>query len=284
MPNFQGMTHPNAASAGTFRIGGELEVHRLGFGAMRVTGEGIWGDPPDRTKALKVLRRAVELGCNLIDTADSYGPNVSETLIAEALHPYPKDLVIATKGGLLRPGPDKWKPDCHPEHLRRVLEGSLTRLKVERVDLYQLHTVDRKVPIEDSLGALVDLQAQGKIRFIGVSNVSVEQLAKARAVANIVSVQNRMNFDDRHSMDVLEVCDRDGLAFFPWAPIHTTSEVVERVAARHGVSTPQVALAWLLQRSPVVVPIPGTSSPEHLEDNVRAASLRLTAEDLRELA
>lgn len=278
------MTHPNAADAGKFRLGGEREVHRLGFGAMRVTGEGIWGDPPDRAQAIKLLRRAVELGCNLIDTADSYGPNVSEELIAEALFPYPKDLVIATKGGLLRPGPDVWTRDCRPEHLRQVLEGSLTRLKLERIDLYQLHTVDPNVPVEESIGALVEMQAQGKIRFIGVSNVSAEELAKARRVANVVSVQNRMNFDDQHSMEVLEICERDGLAFFPWAPIHTSSEAVERVAARLGVSTSQVALAWLLQRSPVIVPIPGTSSLEHLEDNVRAASLRLSAEDLRELA
>lgn len=278
------MTHPDAANAGTFRLGGELEVHRLGFGAMRVTGEGIWGEPPDRAKALKLLRRAVELGCNLLDTADSYGPDVSETLIAEALHPYPEGLVIATKGGLLRPGPDKWKPDGRPEHLRRVLEGSLKRLRLERIDLYQLHKIDWNVPIEDSVGVLVDMQKEGKIRFIGLSNVSVKQLAEARRVATIVSVQNRMNFDDRHSMDVLEVCERDGLAFFPWAPIHATNPALEHVATRHGVSASQVALAWLLHRSPVVVPIPGTSSLEHLEDNVRAASLRLSDEDLRELA
>lgn len=278
------MTHPNAATAGTFRLGGELEVNRLGFGAMRVTGEGVWGDPPDRAKALQVLRRAVELGCNFIDTADSYGPNVSEALIAEALHPYPEDLVLATKGGLLRPGPDVWKADCRPEHLKKVLEESLTRLKVERIDLYQLHTVDDNVPIEDSIGALVDLKGQGKIRHIGVCNVSVTNLARARKVARVVSVQNRMNFDDRHSMGVLEICHRDCLAFVPWAPIKTMNPALKRIGARHGVSAQQVSLAWLLGRSPVVLPIPGTSSLEHLEDNVRAASLRLSVDDLLELA
>jgi len=244
----------------TFTLGGELEVRRLGFGAMRLTGDGIWGEPRDREQCRAVLRRALELGVNLIDTADSYGPDVSEEIIAETLHPYPEGLVIATKGGFLRDGPNSWRPDCRPEHLREACDGSLRRLKVDRIDLYQLHTVDREVPYEESVGAIKELQDEGKIRLAGVSNVNLDQLAIARGIVDVVSVQNRYNLADRASEDVLEQCEQDGIGFIPWAPIERGRSDVPN----------DVALAWLLERSPVMLPIPGTSSVEHLEENMRA--------------
>ncbi|HEX4344156.1 MAG TPA: aldo/keto reductase [Solirubrobacteraceae bacterium] len=272
----------------TFTIGGDLEVHRLGFGAMRITGEGIWGPPRDHDAAIAVLRRAVELGVDLIDTADSYGPFVSEELIAEALHPYPDGLVIATKGGLERTGPGQWPRNGRPEHLKAACEGSLRRLKMDRIDLYQLHAPDENVPYGESVGALKELQDEGKIRHIGVSNVSVEQLAQARAIVDVVTVQNRYNLVDRDAEAVLEVCDRERIGFIPWFPLDAgrLSEpggVVDGVAERHGVTAGQVALAWLLQRSPVVLPIPGTRSVEHLEENVAAAQLRLAGSAVAEL-
>ena len=248
----------DASAAGTFDIA-DMTVNRLGFGAMRVVGEGVWGDPPDRERSLRVLRRAVELGVNLIDTADSYGPHVSEELIAEALHPYPDHLVIATKGGLERSGPGKWHRTGHPEHLRAACEGSLKRLRLERIDLYQLHAPDPNVPIAESLGELNALQNEGKIRHIGVSNFDTEQLAQGRELSTIVSVQNRYNVTDRSSDPVVEVCERDGLGFLAWYPLGA------------GSIQPETAIAWLLHRSPVILPIPGTSSVEHLEENVAAA-------------
>src|SRR5437762_11884311 len=268
----------------TWQLGGDLTVNRLGFGAMRITGEGIWGWPPDRENALKVLRRAVELGVNLIDTADAYGPEVSELLIAEALYPYPKGLVIATKGGLTRPGPGRWVPNCRPEHLKQALDGSLKRLRLERIDLYQLHTVDRKVPIEESVGALKQMQDAGKIRHIGLSNVDKKEIDRARKIVPIVSVQNRYNIEDRESEDVLVYCEKEKLGFLPWFPIGGGTgfkpENPLNVAAKaHGASVVQVALAWLLERSPVMLPIPGTSSLAHLEENVAAAKLKLTPEE-----
>jgi aryl-alcohol dehydrogenase-like predicted oxidoreductase len=269
-----------AATSGkaTLTIGGDLTVRRIGFGAMRITGRGIWGEPPDRGAAVALLHRVVERGVNLIDTADSYGPAVSEALIAEALHPYPSDLVIATKGGLLRPGPERWEPDGRPEHLRQACEGSLRRLKVERIDLYQLHAIDPGVPLEDSLGALVDLQKEGKIRHIGVSNVTLPQLGQARRAAKIVSVQNRYNLGDRKHEDVVDACTREGLAFLPWYPLGAGAlagpqGALAEVARHHGASPSQVALAWLLRRSPVLLPIPGTSSIAHFEENLAAADL-----------
>jgi pyridoxine 4-dehydrogenase len=254
---------------------------------MRITGKGIWGEPPDRATAHRVLRRALELGVNLIDTADSYGPEVSELLIAEALHPYPDDLVLATKGGFLRQGPGRWRPDCRPEHLRAACEGSLRRLRVDRIDLYQLHTVDPKVPYEESVGALAELRDEGKIGLVGVSNVSVEELERARRLVPIVSVQNRYSLVDRATEDVLEVCERDGLGFIPWYPLAAGElwrPAVERMASSKGATVWQVALAWLLHRSPVLLPIPGTSSVEHLEQNMAASGLELTPEELDELS
>jgi pyridoxine 4-dehydrogenase len=277
-----------AAAAGTITIGGDLTVNRMGFGAMRVVGKGIWGPPADRKNALNVLRHAVASGVNFIDTADSYGPNVSEELIAEALAPYPADLVIATKGGLTRSGPDAWHANGRPDHLRRALEGSLKRLRVERIDLYQLHRPDPAVAYEESIGALAELQRAGKIRHIGVSNVTVSQLAQARAIAPVVSVQNRFNFEDRSSDDVLAACERDGLAFLPWAPVGGPTRVKEQtlaVIARDHSATPlQIALAWLLKRSPVMLPIPGTGSIAHLDENLAAAALRLSDDDFRQLS
>jgi aryl-alcohol dehydrogenase-like predicted oxidoreductase len=261
----------------------------MGYGAMRITGPGIWGPPADPETAKRVLRRAVDLGVNFIDTADSYGPDVSEELIAAALHPYPEGLVIATKGGLLRDGPDSWPGDGRPAHLKLACEGSLRRLRVERIDLYQFHWPDERVPIEDSIGALVELQQEGKIRDIGVSNFDAEELARARRVATVVSVQNRFNLTDRHSDDVLAVCERDGLAFIPWDPLGAgqlargkgrSAGAVARVATRLGATPSQVVLAWLLARSPAMLPIPGTSSVQHLEENVAAAGLRLSSDDL----
>ena len=268
----------------TFKLDADLTVNRLGFGAMRVTGEGIWGWPADRANALKVLRRATELGVNLIDTADAYGPDTSELLIAEALHPYPKGLVIATKGGLTRPGPGEWVPNCRPEHLKQAVEGSLKRLRLERIDLYQLHAVDPKVPIEESVGALKQMQDAGKIRHIGLSNVDPGEIARARKIVPIVSVQNRYNIEDRKSESVLVYCEKENLGFLPWFPIGgggglKPENPLNAAAKAHGVSVYEVALAWLLARSPVMLPIPGTSSLAHLEDNVAAAKLKLTPEE-----
>jgi aryl-alcohol dehydrogenase-like predicted oxidoreductase len=276
------------AAGGTLTLGGDLTVHRLGFGAMRITGDGIWGPPRDHDAALAVLRRAVELEVDLIDTADSYGPAVSEELIAEALHPYPRGLVVATKGGLERQGPGQWSRNGRPEHLREACEASLRRLRVDRIDLYQLHAPDEDVPYEDSVGALAELQAEGKIRHIGVSNVSVAQLEQAREIVDVVSVQNRFNLGDRSSAAVLEACERHGIGFVPWFPLAAgelaePGGVVDEIAERREATPGQVAIAWLLAHSPVMLPIPGTSSVAHLEQNVSAASLVLTDEDLRRL-
>jgi pyridoxine 4-dehydrogenase len=276
-----------AAAAGTLEIGGDLEVNRLGFGAMRITGSGILGPPEDPDEARSVLRRAIDLGVNLIDTADSYGPEVSENLIAETLHPYPDGLVIATKGGLTRTGAGAWPPDGRPEHLREACEASLRRLRLDRIDVYQLHRPDPKVPYEESVGALAELQREGKIRHIGVSNVDLEQLEIARRLVEVVSVQNRYSLFDRDSDDVLDRCERDGLAFLPWWPLAAggigDGSAIARVAAAHDATPFQVAIAWLLARSPVVAPIPGTSSVAHLEENVAAAEVRLSEEDRAEL-
>jgi aryl-alcohol dehydrogenase-like predicted oxidoreductase len=281
-----------AEAAGTFLVGGDLPVRRMGFGAMRVTGPGIWGDPPDPAGARKLLRRAVDLGVNLIDTADAYGPEVSERLICEALHPYPKDLVIATKGGLTRPTQDRWDHDARPEHLRQACEASLRRLRLDRIDLYQLHAPDPKVPLADSMGELARLQREGKVRHVGVSNFGLEELRLARRIVKVVSVQNRYNVADRRSEDVLVICGSEGIAFLPWAPLagreRETSrsgsvEVLGQVARSRGITETQAALAWLLARSPVILPIPGTSSMAHLEENVAAAALRLTPEELKRI-
>jgi pyridoxine 4-dehydrogenase len=279
-----------AAGAGTLDIGGNLPVSRLGFGAMRIAGPGVWGEPRDPAAVRRVLHRALELGINFIDTADSYGPEVSERLIAESLHPYPRGLVIATKGGLTRPGPSAWVPDARPQHLRAACEGSLRRLKLECIDLYQLHVVDRNVPLEDSLGALAQLKQQGKIRHIGVSNFTVPQLKRARRIVPIVSVQNRYNIADRSSDDVLAACADEGLAFIPWRPLaggasdslgeSAAGRALEAAARTHGVSVRQAAIAWLLARSPAMLPIPGTSSLAHLEENVAAAAVKLSASEL----
>jgi pyridoxine 4-dehydrogenase len=276
------MTLPaNAAAAGTIEIGGDMVVHRMGFGAMRITGPGILGDPPDLDQARATLRRVLELGVNFIDTADSYGPEVSERLIAEALYPYPDDLVIATKGGLLRPGRGRWDPDGRPEHLRAACEGSLRRLRLDRIPLYQLHRPDPRVPLAESLGALVQLKDEGKIRHIGVSNVSEDQLRQAQRITPVVSVQNRYNATDRASEAVLEVCELEQLAFLPWAPIQQAdTPAVAEAAKRHDASPRQIVLAWLLARSPQVLPIPGTGSPEHAEANIAAASIELSLDEV----
>jgi pyridoxine 4-dehydrogenase len=277
-----------AAASGTFAIGGDLTVHRLGFGTMRLTGKGVWGEPDDHDEAIAVLRTAVELGIDLIDTADSYGPEVAERLIAEALFPYPAGLVIATKAGFVRPGPNQWVEDGRPEHLRAACEGSLRRLRLERIDLLQLHRIDPKVPLEDQIGALVELQRQGKIRHIGLSEVSVAQIEAARRLATIVSVQNRYNLEDRHSEDVLQYCTRERLGFIPWFPLATgdlarAGGAVARIAERLGALPSHVALAWLLAKSPVMLPIPGTSKVEHLKENTNAALLVLDSSDIEEL-
>lgn len=277
-----------AAASGTFAIGGDLPVHRLGFGAMRITGPGIWGEPADHDEAIAVLKAAVERGVTIIDTADSYGPEVSERLIAEALHPYPADLVIATKAGLVRPGPNKWEPDGRPEHLRASVERSLQLLRLERIDLLQLHRPDPKVPFADQIGTLVELQREGKIRHIGLSNVTVEQIDAARRMAAIVSVQNLYNLSDRSSEDVVGYCTRENIAFIPWFPLATgdlakPGGALARVAQRHNALPAQVALAWLLAKSPVILPIPGTSKVTHLRENLEAARLRLSESDLQEL-
>lgn len=277
-----------AAAAGTIALG-DLTANRMAFGAMRLTGQGVWGDPDDREAAKGVLRRAVELGVNLIDTAASYGPEVNEELIAEALHPYPDNLVIATKGGLTRPGPGQWQRDARPETLRMSLEGSLRRLRVQRIDLYQLHTVDPQVPLEESVGTLAELQQEGKIRHIGLSNVDARQLVAARKLVPVVSVQNRYSVADRHAEGVLEVCERSGIAFLPWFPL-ALGELARaqgrlaQIARGRGATSAQVALAWLLRRSPAMVPIPGTSSAEHLEENVDAAGLELSDAEFAELS
>jgi aryl-alcohol dehydrogenase-like predicted oxidoreductase len=276
----------NDESVGTLTLG-DLEVRRLGFGAMRITGEGVWGEPADREGALTVLRRAVELGVNLIDTADSYGPATSEELIAEALSPYPGDLVIATKGGFTRPGPGKWVPNGRPDYLREACERSLRRLGVDQIDLYQLHVPDSGVPYEESVGALKDLQDEGKVRQVGVSNVSLDQLATARGIIGVVSVQNRFNLGDRDSAEVLAACQADGIAFIPWFPLNAGALAepggpAAEIAARCGVTPAQVALAWLLAL-PSTLPIPGTSSVEHLEENLAAASLDLSEDEVAAL-
>jgi pyridoxine 4-dehydrogenase len=286
-----------AAAAGTFRIGGDLLVNRMGFGAMRITGPGIWGEPKDDAAARRVVRRAVDLGVNFIDTADAYGPEVSERLIAEALAPYPRGLVIATKGGLVRPSAGQWVPDGRPEHLREACEASLKRLKLARIDLYQFHRIDPKVPLEDSLGELAKLRQEGKIRHVGVSNFNSEELARARRIVPVVSVQNRYNIADRAAEDVLGVCTRDHLAFIPWAPLASgsttkleggdkdseTGKALAQVAAARGATVLQIAIAWLLAKSPVMLPIPGTGSVEHLEEDIAAARLQLSAAELATL-
>jgi aryl-alcohol dehydrogenase-like predicted oxidoreductase len=274
---------PTAAASGTISIGGDLTVNRLGFGAMRITGRGIWGEPPDVDEAKAVLRRAVELDINFIDTADSYGPEVSENLIAEALHPYPDDLVVATKGGLERPGPGRGPANGRPDHLKEACEGSLRRLRLEQIPLYQFHRPDPRVPFGESIGALIELQREGKVRHIGLSNVTVQQLREAQRITPIVSVQNRYNHADRESDPVLEACEQDQLAFLPWAPIqdHESNRAVQEVATRHGSTVHQVVLTWLLARSPVMLPIPGTGSVAHLEENIAAAGLRLDDDEVR---
>jgi pyridoxine 4-dehydrogenase len=275
-----------ATAAGELTLGGDMTVRRLGYGAMRITGNGIWGEPEDRDGALAVLRRAVDLDVNFIDTADSYGPDVSEELIAEALHPYPGDLVIATKGGLTRPGPGNWQPDCSPERLKKCCEASLKRLKLDTIDLYQLHTPDPKVPFEESVGALSELRDEGKVRHVGLSNVGRRHIDAAQQIVPIVSVQNRYSLTARDSEEVLEKCADEGLGFIPWFPLDAggiAREAIEDVAGAHSASPMQVALAWLLAHSPVTLPIPGTSSIAHLEENVEAAALRLDEEDLARL-
>jgi len=277
----------SAKVAGDISFGGQISVHRLGFGAMRLTGEGIWGPPKDRKGALAVLRRAVELDINFIDTADSYGPHVSEELIAEALYPYPAGLVIATKGGWNRPGPNQWTHDATPTHLREAVEGSLTRLRLDRIDVYQLHIPDPIVSFEASVETLAQLRNEGKIRLVALSNVTQEHIERARKIVPIVSVQNRYSFADREWDYVVDYCERNGIAFIPWFPLgagKVAGEVLNRIAEAHHASPTQVALAWLLRRSPVMLPIPGTSSIEHLEQNVAAASLRLTDEDYQTLS
>lgn len=273
---------PTAAAAGTIEIGGDLTVNRMGFGAMRITGDGIWGPPRDLEVAKAALRRAVELGVNFIDTADSYGPEVSETLIAEALHPYPEGLVIATKGGLVRPGPGHWEPDGRAKHLREACEGSLRRLRLEQIPLYQLHRPDPKVPFAESVEALIELKREGKIRHIGLSNVTERQLQEAEGFTPIVSVQNRYNVRDRSSESMVDRCERGELAFLPWAPIQEIGRLrpVRSAARRHRASEHQVVLAWLLARSSTMLPIPGSGSPDHVEANVAAASLELTREEV----
>ena len=291
MQNHKSAVHLSQAAAkksGEFLIGDDLRVTRLGFGAMRITGDGVWGEPANRADAVRVLRRAVELGINFIDTADSYGPGVSEEIIAEALQPYPAGVVIATKGGFERPGPNKWAENGKPEHLRSVCEDSLRRLRLDRIDLYQLHRIDPKVPAEDQLGTLKDLQAQGKIRHIGLSEVSVAQIRHARTIVPIVSVQNRYSITDRGSEDVLEYCEKESLGFIPWFPLGAgrvsgSETPISRLAAQWKATPSQVALAWLLTRSPVMLPIPGTSKVKHLEENVAAAELELDANKMEEL-
>src|SRR4051812_31353635 len=278
-----------AGSSGTIDIDGDITVRRMGFGAMRITGRGIWGEPRDREEAKAVLRRAVELGVNFIDTADSYGPDVSEELIAEALHPYPEDLVIATKGGLERTGPGEWPRNGRPEHLREACEGSLKRLRLDTIELYQLHAPDENVPYAESLGTLIELREEGKIRHIGISNVDVDLLDQARGMTEIATVQNRYNVTDRYSEGVLDECTEAGIGFIPWFPLATGDLAepggpLDEIAQAHDAAPAQVALAWLLQRSPIMLPIPGTGSVEHLEENLAAADLRLSDEEMERIA
>jgi pyridoxine 4-dehydrogenase len=272
---------------GTFLLGGGLKINRLGFGAMRITGQGIWGQPANKGEALRVLKRAVELGVNFIDTADAYGPNVSEELIAETLYPYPSDLIIATKGGLLRKGPGKWNPDCSPKHLREAIEGSLRRLRIDKIDLYQLHTIDPTVPVEDSVGTLADLQKEGKIRFIGVSNFRIPELKKVKNIAEIVSVQNRYNLSDKEHEPVLKYCEESNIGFIPWFPLNAGNvnkdNSLRSIAEKYGSTQFQIALAWLLMKSPAMLPIPGTSSVAHLEENMEADKIVLSYEDFKKL-
>jgi pyridoxine 4-dehydrogenase len=280
--------HPDAKASGTFSLGGDLKIHRLGFGAMRITGKGVWGEPKEPEEAVRVLRRMVKLGINFIDTADSYGPEVSENLIAKALHPYPKGLVIATKGGLTRQGPDSWLPVGRPEYLTQCVEMSLRRLKLDCIDLYQLHRFDAKVPLAETLGALTKLQKAGKIRHIGISEVSVAEIKEARKLAKIVSVQNLYNLGDRKHEDVVTYCEKENLGFIPWFPMAAGDLAkkggpLDQAAKRHGASISQLALAWLLHHSPVMLPIPGTSSVKHLEENTAAASLQLSADEWKEI-
>jgi len=273
---------PSAAAAGTIEIGGDMTVNRLGFGAMRITGRGIWGDPPSREQAIATLRRVVELGVNFIDTADSYGPSVSEELIAEALYPYPDDLVIASKGGLVRPGPNRWDPDGRPEHLREACEGSLRRLRLEQIPLYQLHRFDPKVPLAESIGALAELKDEGKIRHVGVSNVTEAQLRQAQKIVPIVSIQNRFNVADRESESLIDLCEQEDMVFMPWAPIQQTERraALAVPAEKRGVTERQIVLAWLLTHSPTILPIPGTGSPEHAEENVAATAIDLSRQEI----
>ena len=274
--------HPTAAAAGTIDVGGDLTVNRIGFGAMRITGRGIWGDPPSRDQAIATLRRVVELGVNFIDTADSYGPDVSETLIAEALHPYPDDLVIATKGGLTRPGPNRWETNGRPEHLREVCEGSLRRLRLEQIPLYQFHRPDPAVPLAESIGAIAELKNEGKIRHVGLSNVTEDQFREAQRIVPIVSIQNRFNVADRGSEPLIDLCEQEAMVFLPWAPIQQTGRraAVAVAAEKRGVTERQIALAWMLAISPATLPIPGTGSPEHAEENIAAAAIDLSGDEM----
>lgn len=277
----------SASQAGSVSIGGEVSVHRLGFGAMRLTGDGIWGPPKNRAEAIKLLRRAAELGVNFIDTADSYGPHVNEEVIAEALFPYAKDLVIATKGGWNRPGPNQWTHNATPAHLRKAVEGSLKRLRLERIDVYQLHHPDPVVAFEDSVGTLAQLKSEGKIRLVALSNVTQEHIERARRIVPIVSVQNRYSFADREWDYVVDYCERNGIVFIPWFPLGTgrvAGQILDQIARAHEVTPHQVAIAWLLKRSPMMLPIPGTSSVKHLEDNVAAASVQLSDEEFQRLS
>jgi pyridoxine 4-dehydrogenase len=275
-----------AEAGGTIRIGGDLEVHRLGFGAMRLTGEGIWGPPENRSEAARVLRRALDLGIDFIDTADAYGPFVNEELIAEALHPYPDHLVIATKGGLVRPGPGKWEPKGEPSHLRQACEGSLRRLRVESIDLYQLHRIDPRVPADDQFGTLAELQREGKIRHLGLSEVGVEEIEQAERHFRVVTVQNKYHLEERKWAEVLDYCEEKSIGFIPWNPIAVgklSGASLDRVAKKRGVTPVQIAIAWLLATSPFMIPIPGTSRVKHLKENVRAGAIRLDADDMRRL-
>jgi pyridoxine 4-dehydrogenase len=279
------MAQASAADAGTIEIGGDLTVNRLGFGAMRITGDGIWGDPPDREAAREVLRRAVDRGVTFIDTANSYGPHVSEELIAEALHPYSSALTIGTKGGLVRPGPNVWEPNGRPDHLRHELEGSLRRLRVERIDLHQFHRPDPDVPLDESIGALAELKDEGKIRHVGICNADEDQLRQAMSIVPIVSLQNRYNLDDRRSESLVDLCEQEEIAFLPWAPIqgYEDNEVLEGIVERTGATARQVVLAWLLARSPQMLPIPGTGSLGHLDENIEAVEVELTADEVATL-
>jgi pyridoxine 4-dehydrogenase len=277
---------PTAATAGTIGIGGDLTVNRLGFGAMRITGRGIWGEPPSRDQAIATLRRVVELGVNFIDTADSYGPSVSEELIAEALYPYPDDLVIATKGGLVRPGPNRWDPDGRPDHLRQACEGSLRRLRLEQIPLYQFHRPDPKVPLAESIGALAELKGEGKIRHLGISNVTEGQFGEAERIVPIVSIQNRFNVTDRGSESLIDLCEQQDMVFLPWAPIQQADRraAVAVAAERRGVTERQIVLAWMLATSPAILPIPGTGSPEHAEENIAAVAIELSRDEMEAIS